>query len=275
MSCTYTVHLCSDQASFYDVIQVVFSSLLFREDIDIGSAMIGDLHKKSKSVQMQVAEVQEGFVRLRETQLRLFYDGLGLQEPTSDIAADVPCAHLLLGEFPGCRRSPNSCGFVADVQEALSLDSLDSIPLPSQRSLEGLDGISTQDLAMSQLNIGHYSPIRMSPPPPLSLQELLCSMHSDNPCTPTSLREGHGQGPWLSRTPALTPRIVLNLDNRLAAQTSKDISGSAMESKDCEGTDTGSEVASKAVQKCPVRPAAVDVSFDDVLARTTHKSDGR
>lgn len=155
------------------------------------------------------------------------------------------------------------------------MDSLDSIPLPSQRSLEGLDGISTQDLAMSQLNIGHYSPVRMSPPPPLSPQELLCSMHSDNPCTPTSLREGHGQGPWLSRTPALTPRIVLNLDNRLAAQTSKDISGSAMESKDCEGTDTGSEVASEVVQKCPVRPAAVDVSFDDVLARTTHKSDGR
>lgn len=155
------------------------------------------------------------------------------------------------------------------------MDSLDSIPLPSQRSLEGLDGISTQDLAMSQLNIGHYSPVRMSPPPPLSPQELLCSMHSENPCTPTSLREGHSQGPWLSRTPALTPRIVLNLDNRLAAQTSKDISGSAMESKDCEGTDTGSEVASKAVQKCPVRPAAVDVSFDDVLARTTHKSDGR
>lgn len=115
MSCTYTIHLCSDQASFYDVIQVVFSSLLFREDIDIGSAMIGDLHKKSKSVQMQVAEVQERLVRLRVTQLRLFYCGLGLQEPTSDIAADVPCARLLLGEFPGCRRSPKSCGFVADV----------------------------------------------------------------------------------------------------------------------------------------------------------------
>jgi hypothetical protein len=100
-------------------------------------------------------------------------------------------------------------------------------------------------------------------------------MHSGNPCTPTSLREGHGQGPWLSRTPALTPRIVLNLDNRLAAQTSKDISGSAMESKDCEGTDTRSEVASEVVQKCLVRLAAVDVSFDDVLARKTHKSDRR
>jgi hypothetical protein len=275
VSFTYTVHLCTDQASFYDFIQVVFSSLLFREDIDIGSAMIGDLHKKSKRVQMQVAEVQEGLVQLRETQLRLIYSGLGLQEPTSDIAADVPCARLLLGEFLGCRRSPNSCGFVADVQEALSLDSLDSIPLPSQRSLEGLDGISTQDLAMSQLNIGHYSPVRMSPLPPLSPQELLCSMHSDNPCTPTSIHEGHDQGPWLSRTPALTPRIVLNLDNRLAAQTSKDISGSAMEPKDCEGTDTGSEAASEVPQKRPVRAVAVDASLDDVLARTTHKSDGR
>lgn len=274
MSCTYTVQFCSDQAFFFYVIQVVLSSLLFREDIDIGTGMLGNLHKKSKILQMQIAKVQEGLVQLRATQLRLFYCGLGLQEPTSDIAADVACTRLLVGEFPGPRRSPKSCGFVADVQEALSLDSLDSIPLPSQRSLEGLDGISTQDLAMSQLNIGHYSPVRMSTPPPLSPHELLCSMHSDNPCTPTSLRKGHGEGPWLSRTPPLTPRIVRNLDHGLAAQTSKDISGSAMESKDCEGIDTGSEVASEVVQKCSARPV-VDVSLDDVLARTTHKPDGR
>lgn len=50
MSCTYTVQFCSDQVFFFFyVIQVVLSSLLFREDIDIGTGMVGDLHKRAKS----------------------------------------------------------------------------------------------------------------------------------------------------------------------------------------------------------------------------------
>ena len=133
--------------------------------------MVGNLHKKNRCLQMRMAEAQERFLELRRTQLNIFYSGLGVEEPADDVAADVPAARLLLGKFPAsspCRRSLASHGFVADVQEALSLDSLDNIPLPSQRSLEGLEGISTQDLRMSQLNIGHCSPTRMSPPPPLS-----------------------------------------------------------------------------------------------------------
>lgn len=252
--------------------QVVLSSLICREDIDIGSLMVGDLHKKSRCLQMRMAEAQERLLELRRTQLNIFYSGLGVEEPADDVAADVPAARLLLGEFPALspsRRSPTSHGFVADVQEALSLDSLDNIPLPSQRSLEGLEGINTQDLRMSQFNIGHCSPTRMSLPPPLSPQELLCSMHSNNPCTPTDLRDGHDQGPWFSRTPALSSTLGLNSDHSVAAETSKDISGSA---KDV--MEPVSEAASE-VAKHPGRPAAVDVSYDDVLARTTHKSDGR
>ena len=247
--------------------------------------MVGDLHKKNKHLQMRLAEVQEGLIQLRRTQLHLFYCGLGLEEPTDDIAADVHCARLILGEFPATGQSSRSTtpsSFVAEVQEALSLDSLDNLPLPSQRSLEGLDAISTQDLSMSKLNIGHASPTRMSPPPPLSPQELLCSMHVNNPCTPTAIHERAGEGPWLSRTPSLTPTLVPNSDNHAAIQTSNNISGCAVASKDHDGMVTGSEAASEVVeQPCelrdnsPIRPTAVDVSYDDVLARTTHKSDGR
>jgi hypothetical protein len=159
---------------------------------------------------MRVAEVQDLFIHFRRTQLHLFYAGLGLEEPTDDIASDVDYVRSLLGEFPAvdaARRSPTMLGFVADVQEALSLDTLDGLPMPSQNTLEGLDVIGTQDLDMSQLNVGQSSPASLvspAPPPSLSPHGLLCRMYVNNPCTPTSIREGPGQGPWFSRTPSLT-----------------------------------------------------------------------
>lgn len=264
--------------------QVVSSSLTFREDMDIGSVIVGDLHKKSKCVQVRVAEVQEKLIHFRRMQLHLFYCGLGLEEPTDDIAPDVACTRSLFGEVPAAdsaRRSSTSLGFVADVQEALSLDSLDGIPMPSQNSLEGLEGISTQDLGMSQLNVSECSSASMvspPPPPPMSPNGLLCRMHSNNPCTPTGLRSGIGQGPWFSRTPALTLPRQLKLDNYVPIQSSKDTSGSKSHDGMAAASKTASEVVEHPGEMCdqyPERPTTRDVSFDDVLAKTTHKSDGR
>ena len=268
--------------------QVVSSSLTFREDMDIGSVFVGDLHQKSKSVQMRVAEVQDLLIHFRRTQLHLFYAGLGLEEPTDDIASDVDSVRLLLGEFPVvdvARRSPTTLGFVADVQEALSLDTLDGLPMPSQNTLEGLDVISTQDLGMSQLNVGQSSPpslVSPAPPPPLTPHGLLCRMHANNPCPPTSIRDGPGQGPWFSRTPSLTRPRVLKFKDHVPIQSSKDINVCGTEAPQHSGMATDSEAASEVLQhpriprdKSPVRPTTRDVSFDNVLGKTTHKSDGR
>lgn len=190
---------------------------------------------------MRVTEVQDRLIHLRRTHLHLFYCGLGLEEPTNDIASDMACVCLLLGEFhavDAARRSPTSLGFVADTQEALSLDNLDGLPMPSQNLQEGLEGINTQDLGMSQLNVGQCSPASLvspAPPPPLSPHGLLCSMHANNPCTPTSIREGPGQGPWFSRTPSLTLPRVLKFKNHGPIQSSKDISGCGTEAPQHDG----------------------------------------
>jgi hypothetical protein len=71
--------------------------LIFREDIDVGTLMLGDLQKKSHCVQLQVEKVIQSLQRLRSTQLRLFNCALGVEETTDDIAEDVHCTRLLLG----------------------------------------------------------------------------------------------------------------------------------------------------------------------------------
>lgn len=241
--------------------QVLCSSFIFREDVDIGSAIVGDLYKKSRCLELRVQEEQEGLINLRRMQLQLLFCGLGLEEPTDDIAPDVAYVRSLIGELPALPSS--GFGLVAEVQAAISLDSLDSIPMPSQRSLEGLEGISTQDLALSQFNSTQCSPNRIVlPPPELSQHESLCNMHSKNPRSPRTLSEG--PGPWFSR--------ALSVDNNR----------DGVESKGDEGAATKTEVALEAVQHevgthdiANVRPTALDLSLDDVLATTTLKPDGR
>ena len=165
--------------------QVLCSSFIFREDVDIGSAMVGDLYKKSKYLELRIQEVQEGLINLRRMQLHLLFCGLGLEEPTDDIAPDVAYVRSLKAELPALdssTRSPSGFGLVAEVQAAVSLDTLDSIPMPSQRSLEGLEGINTQDLALSQFNSTQCSPTKVVLPPlELSQHEVLCNIHLKNP----------------------------------------------------------------------------------------------
>lgn len=211
--------------------QVLCSTLVFREDMDIGTVVLGDLQRKSKCIKLRVEEMVEGLKQLRSIQLHLMNCGLGLEDATDDIAPDIDCTKALLGDLsalaPG-RMGSTMLGFVADVEEPIGLDSLDAIPLPSQRQLDGMDHINTQDLSLTQLhNELEGSPMRcVSSPPPLSPHELLCTMHSKDPCSPTPIKEGLAEGPWFSRTPSLilaigppgarttvSPARIINLDD--------------------------------------------------------------
>lgn len=69
--------------------------MVIREDVDIGSVVIGDLHKKSQCTQLRLGEVVDVLVELRRTQLNLIYYGLGLEKPTDDIADDMPITRTL------------------------------------------------------------------------------------------------------------------------------------------------------------------------------------
>lgn len=79
--------------------QVVSSSLIFREDIDVGRVMLGDLHQKNKYVKLQVDEMVQGLKRLRSIQLNLMNYGLGLKDPTDNLTFDIASStRALLGE---------------------------------------------------------------------------------------------------------------------------------------------------------------------------------
>ena len=147
--------------------------------------------------------MQEGLISLRRTQLHYLFCGMELEEPTDDNSPEIGYVRYLMGELPILDSSPQPAsgfGFVAEVQAALSLDSLDSIPMPSQRSLEGLEGMSTQDLALSQFNSTQSSPKKIVlHPHELSQHEIVYNMHSKNPRSPTTISEGVEQGPWFRR----------------------------------------------------------------------------
>jgi hypothetical protein len=74
--------------------------MVIREDVDIGSVVIGDLHKKSQCTQLRLGEVVDVLVELRRTQLNLIYCGLGLEKPTDDIADDMPITRTLFQRTP-------------------------------------------------------------------------------------------------------------------------------------------------------------------------------
>lgn len=90
------------------------SALVVREDPDIGSVVVGDIHKKSKYAQLRFFDATEFLGSLRRTQLSLLYTSMGLQNPTDDIADDVATARTLFGEF-----SMSVKGVDCKVQEGL------------------------------------------------------------------------------------------------------------------------------------------------------------
>ena len=72
--------------------------MVFREDVDIGSLTLGDLHKKSHCVQMRVEGLVQNLQHVRSTQLQLFNCGLGVENAIGDISSDIYCTLALLGE---------------------------------------------------------------------------------------------------------------------------------------------------------------------------------
>ena len=126
--------------------------MVIREDADIGSVVVGDIHKKNTYVQLRLGEAINLLASLRHTQLSLLYNGLGLQKPTDDIADDMAVTCTLVGEFAtsiqgGGRYTPK--GFVAEVQDAMNLEGLDYVPRPLQRHMDNPDSSSTQDMTDS------------------------------------------------------------------------------------------------------------------------------
>lgn len=95
--------------------------MVIREDVDIGSVVVDNLHMRSECVQLRLEKVVDALVRLRRIQLGLFYCGLGLEEPTDDIADDVPLTRILLNkytkptEFVGIYNRKESMGEVHEV----------------------------------------------------------------------------------------------------------------------------------------------------------------
>lgn len=127
--------------------------MVFREDEDIGSLWVGDLHKKNRGVQMRIEEIVQSMQHVRGTTMRLFNSGMGVEDATDDIASDVQFTRALFGEeVEVLKEEPDgtTSGFVAEVHEAMSLESLDSIPMHCD--FEGVDRISTQDLSLTQLS---------------------------------------------------------------------------------------------------------------------------
>ena len=169
--------------------------------------MVGDIHKKSKCAQLRLAEAIEVLGSLRRTQLNLLYSGLGLQDPTDDIAEDVAATRTLVGEFPTSIQgsglhSPR--GFVAEVQDAMNMEGHHIVVPPSHKDMDVRDSSCTQDVADTQKDMESTDMKTVSSPAPLSPDGLLCTMHAKSPCTPTNLHSRSTGGPWFQRTPALS-----------------------------------------------------------------------
>ena len=106
---------------------------------------------------------------------------------------DVHCTRALLGEVVAMALDKPlgiTLGFVGDVQEAMSLEDLDAIPM--QCKFDGVNNINTYVMFLIQLNSElQNTPMRfVSCPTLLSPQEFLCTLHSSNPCNATPLIKG-------------------------------------------------------------------------------------
>ena len=154
--------------------------MVFREDVDIGTLTVGDLHKKSQCMQMKVEELLQNMEHVRSAQVHLFNYGLGVQDATDDIADNLHCTRALLGEEvvqPKEKPSRKTLGFSGEVHEAMSLESLDSLPMHCD--FDGVDRISTQDLSLTQFTSElQNTPMRfVRRTTPLSAYEVLFTSH--------------------------------------------------------------------------------------------------
>ena len=151
------------------------------ENVDVGSSVIGNRHRKNKFVQIRLGEVLDTIVVLKNTVLKF-----DLDKPTDDIASNMLSSLTLVGEFLQAWQllpKVKPKGYVYDIEEAIWLDGIKHILMPSQRPLEDLKCISTHDLSLTQLqNDFKENPLKCFTSPTFLLHDgLLCTMHSIDP----------------------------------------------------------------------------------------------
>ena len=208
--------------------QVLCSSMVFREDVDIGTLWVGDLHKKSRCLQMRVEEIVQSLQHVRSTSVRLFNCGLGAEDATDDIAPDLHCTRALLGEEVEMSKEDPPKMIAAEAHEAISLESLDSIPMHCD--FDGVDRINTQDMSFPQLP----SELQNSPQRFVPSHPFVDPLHVLQ-IPPTHLAKWGMQVSWFYRTPSLTiaigppggrtlvsPARIINLDDCTPVASTRD-----------------------------------------------------
>ena len=167
-------------------------------------------------------------------------------------------------------------GFVAAVQDAMNLEGLQGVPPPSQNCLDGPDNSSTQDRTDSQKDNQSLPLNTVASHAPLSSDGLLCTMHAKSLCSETDLNGRSTNGLWFQRMPTLplttaTPVISVTPGGG-------DISVYSTERAVNKDTSYVFELVDTIGQKHAkgrVASTLKDNNHDDVISRTTHKSDGR
>lgn len=268
-------------------LQVLCSAMVVREDADIGWVVVGDLHKRSTCAQLRLGDAVEVLASLRRIQLGLLYTGVGLQDPTDDIADDVAATRALVGEFATSIQGGGSQplkGFVAEVQDAMTLEGHAGVPPSSQKQI-GCPDSCTDDKTDTGKEVPLTPMKTLSSAAPISPDGLLCTMHAKSPCTPTDLNRRLTTGPWFQRTPTLSlasakpaisvtrrlelpPVPTLGGDNSLSSTERVCVKDVSCVSEHVEGL--GIKHAKRKVASTPL-----DESQDDVISRTTQKTDGR
>ena len=61
-------------------LQFLCPTFIVRKDVDVGSSVIGNRHRKNEYMQIRLGEVVDTIVILKNTQLNLIYCGFGLDE---------------------------------------------------------------------------------------------------------------------------------------------------------------------------------------------------
>lgn len=122
--------------------------------MDVGSSIIGNLHRNSGCVHIRFGEVVDSMAALKNTYVNSKYYVFGLHEPIYDIALDVLSTSTLIGEFPQTSKivpeiRPES--FVYVMEEAIGLDAIEHVSMPSQIQLEDLECVSIHDLSLTRL----------------------------------------------------------------------------------------------------------------------------
>ena len=77
------------------------------------------------------------------------YAAMELEDPSDDIAADVSYIRAIF--YKGIDVDTLFNPFESDISQAISLDDIKAVPLPSQLQLDEIDSLGMQDLTIMQL----------------------------------------------------------------------------------------------------------------------------